>query len=145
MERDYQNYKRRTLINGLLGFALLGGFYSIIVDYDHIWVWIFHESPPFNLSGSPGRPFHTITIFLLYSMVLAPGISSLMSRWIHKVVSLHLIMSISSSKSEIRQLVLVCSRCGSKLEIYPLPNVKEGFWRGKTLCNPCFEELYPHP
>jgi len=57
-----------------LGLALLGGLFSVAVDWDHIFAWVLHTAPPFIAVGtitSAGRPFHTWYIFLLYSVVLS--------------------------------------------------------------------------
>ncbi len=52
-------------------------------------------------------------------------------------------MTISSDDLKSRQILLVCSRCGSKYEISKLTAGLGGFWQRKTLCFPCFEDLFP--
>ncbi len=61
----------------VMGCAFLSGLLACIVDWDHIWVWVFKTQPPtvlpsvlFNIS-SEGRPFHTVYVFLLYALVLS--------------------------------------------------------------------------
>jgi len=69
----------------VLGLALLGGLFSVVVDFDHLWVWVLKTSPPFIFQGaitSAGRPFHTWYIFLFYSVVVSAGLTALMARLI---------------------------------------------------------------
>ena len=55
----------------ILGLALLGGLWSCALDWDHIWYWILQVPDPINFSGIQGRPFHTVTWFLLQSVIIA--------------------------------------------------------------------------
>lgn len=76
---------RRSDILVILGLSFLGGLFSVAVDFDHIWVWVLHVSPPIIFSGpvtSAGRPFHTWYIFLLYSMVVSAWLTAFMVRHI---------------------------------------------------------------
>jgi len=52
----------------VLGLALLGGVWSCVLDWDHIWYWMLQVPDPINFSGVQGRPFHTVGWFLLQSV-----------------------------------------------------------------------------
>jgi hypothetical protein len=64
------------VLSGKIGYALLGGLFSIVVDFDHIWIWVLQIEPPFVLPSiifditSIGRPFHTIYAFILYAIII---------------------------------------------------------------------------
>ena len=64
----------------VLGLALLGGFWSCLLDWDHIWFWILQVPDPINFSGVQGRPFHTVGWFLLQSVVAALVVGYLQPR-----------------------------------------------------------------
>ena len=75
--------KRMKIRYVTLGLALLGGIFSVLVDYDHIWEWVFHTAAPYIFKGSitsNGRPFHTDYIFGLYGLVLSIRLTALMVR-----------------------------------------------------------------
>ena len=71
----------RRLIVGTLGLALLGGLWSIALDWDHIWMFILQVKDPLSLSGFEGRPFHTVFGFLVQSVLLACITVALILRW----------------------------------------------------------------
>ncbi len=52
-------------------------------------------------------------------------------------------MTISSDDLKSRQMLLICSRCDSKREISKMTVGLAGYWQRKTLCDPCFEDLFP--
>jgi len=61
---------RRINIYGILGYSLLGGIWSCLLDFDHIWLYT-NLLDPFSFSNYGGRPFHTIGCFFLFSVVSA--------------------------------------------------------------------------
>ena len=61
----------RKIINVVLGLALFGCLFTVALDWDHIWMWVLQVPDPVNFSGTPGRPFHTVGWFLLFSIVAA--------------------------------------------------------------------------
>lgn len=71
-------------MNVFLGYALLGGLWSCAVDWDHVWYWVLQVPDPVNLSGIPGRPFHTPVCFLLQSVVAAFVVGLLQSYLVHR-------------------------------------------------------------
>ena len=64
----------------VLGLALLGGLWSCLLDWDHIWFWILKVPDPINFSGIQGRPFHTVGLFLLQSVFAALVVGYLQPR-----------------------------------------------------------------
>lgn len=60
--------------------GIFGFLFSCLVDWDHIWYFIFQVPDPINFTGIQGRPFHTVVIFLLYAMVVSAGIVALAIR-----------------------------------------------------------------
>lgn len=62
---------KRRLLYVILGLAFLGGIWSCLLDWDHIWFWVLHVPDPINFSGIQGRPFHTVDWFLLQSVFAA--------------------------------------------------------------------------
>jgi hypothetical protein len=71
----------RRLIYVTLGLALLGGLWSVALDWDHIWYWVLHVPDPITLSGFEGRPYHTVFGFLVQSVLLACITVALILRW----------------------------------------------------------------
>lgn len=69
-----------------LGLALLGGLWSCVLDWDHIWFWILQVPDPINFSGIQGRPFHTVGFFLLQSVFASLVVGyiqpRIMDRWL---------------------------------------------------------------
>jgi len=55
----------------VLGLALLGGLWSCLLDWDHVWYWMLQVPDPINFSGVQGRPFHTVGWFLLQSVFVS--------------------------------------------------------------------------
>lgn len=55
----------------VLGLSLLGGLWSCVLDWDHVWYWVLQVPDPVNFSGIQGRPFHTVAWFLLQSVLAA--------------------------------------------------------------------------
>jgi len=68
----------------ILGLALLGGLWSCLLDWDHVWFWVFKVSDPLNFSGIQGRPFHTVGCFLLQSVFTALVVGHVQSRIVHR-------------------------------------------------------------
>ena len=68
----------------VLGLALLGGFWSCLLDWDHIFVWIFKIPDPINFSGIQGRPFHTVGWFLLQSVFAALVVGRVQPRFMDR-------------------------------------------------------------
>ena len=62
---------RRELINVVLGLTLASLIFTVALDWDHIWFFVLQVSDPVNFSGIPGRPFHTVGWFLLFSIAAA--------------------------------------------------------------------------
>jgi len=60
--------------------GILGLLFSCLVDFDHIWHFIFQVPDPINLTGIEGRPFHVWYIFLLYAVVVSLGIVAFVFR-----------------------------------------------------------------
>ena len=60
--------------------GLLGLIFSCTLDWDHIWFFILKVPDPINLTGIPGRPFHTGAVFLLYALVVSLGILAFIVR-----------------------------------------------------------------
>ena len=65
----------------ILGLALLGGLWSVALDWDHIWYWLLQVPDPFSLSGFTGRPFHTVTGVIVQSVLFACITVALILRW----------------------------------------------------------------
>jgi hypothetical protein len=74
------NSLRRSIVV-VLGLALLGGLWSIALDWDHIFQWVLHVKDPLSLSGFEGRPYHTVFGFLVQSVLLACITVALILRW----------------------------------------------------------------
>jgi len=63
--------KKRINIYGILGYSLLGGLWSCLLDFDHIWLYTNVPNPLSISTEYGGRPFHTIGCFFLFSVVSA--------------------------------------------------------------------------
>ena len=71
---------RRNDWRAILGYAFLGGLWSCVLDWDHIWYWILKVPDPINFSGIEGRPFHTVICFLLQSVFATLVVGYIQSR-----------------------------------------------------------------
>ena len=60
--------------------GLLAFIYTCALDWDHIWFFVLKVADPINLTGIQGRPFHTVSVFLLYAVVVAIGITAFVVR-----------------------------------------------------------------
>ncbi len=78
MVRDCRNSWRSGNIV-LLGCALLGGLWSIGLDWDHIWLAL-GLADPVNFTGMVGRPFHSIFWFAVQSVVAGFVLAALVVR-----------------------------------------------------------------
>jgi len=68
----------------VLGLALLGGLWSCVLDWDHIWFWILQVPDPINFSGVQGRPFHAVGLFLLQSVFAALVVGRVQPRFMDR-------------------------------------------------------------
>ena len=67
----------------ILGLPLLGGLYTVALDWDHLYVILSGITPVLIAPGvisSAGRPFHTWYLFLVYAMVVSVGLTALVRR-----------------------------------------------------------------
>lgn len=73
--------RRNSLV--ILGFAFLGGLWSIALDWDHIWS-VLGLVEPANFTGMYGRPFHSLAWFAVQSVVAGFVLAALVVRLDHK-------------------------------------------------------------
>jgi hypothetical protein len=71
----------RRYVFVILGLAFLGGFWSVALDWDHIWMFILQVPDPVTLSQFAGRPFHTITGVIVQSVLFSIITVALILRW----------------------------------------------------------------
>ena len=62
--------KKRINIYVILGYSLLSGIWSCLLDFDHIWLYS-NVLNPISFTTYRGRPFHTIACFFLFSLISA--------------------------------------------------------------------------
>ena len=77
--RDVDRDSHNRLVNAWM-FGVLAFIYTCALDWDHVWFFILKVTDPFNLTGIQGRPFHTVSVFLLYAVVVAVGITAFIVR-----------------------------------------------------------------
>ena len=78
-EKDVVRHTHNRL-GATLRLGLLGGAYSCLLDFDHVWAFIFQVPDPISFTGIPGRPLHHIGVFMVYSIFLAAVMVALILR-----------------------------------------------------------------
>ena len=84
MNKDVLRHTHNRLVTAWK-YGVLAFIYTCALDWDHIWVWILDTVPPLVLY-TPGRPFHTVVVFLVYAMVVSVGVVAFVVRR-HNIIS----------------------------------------------------------
>ena len=70
----------RSFLFVVLGLTFVSCLFTVVLDWDHVWMFILQVSDPINFTGVQGRPFHTVGWFFLFSIVAAFVFGLLQSR-----------------------------------------------------------------
>lgn len=83
-----KSWKKKMRLNVILGLSLLGGLFSVLVDFDHIPLWLFNIRLGWHLPNIlwsvslEGRNLHTIYVFVAYAIILSLWLTPLVVRLI---------------------------------------------------------------
>ena len=79
----------------VLGYALLGGIYTCLMDFDHVPLWIFGIVINWTIPNlfweiqSAGRLLHSLLFWIPVNIILAGGLTSFLVRFLQsKTLSL---------------------------------------------------------